>query len=38
VQIGVTPGITVKLDDHWAIDFEFIGFSMTILLQMGFAF
>jgi hypothetical protein len=27
VQVGVTPGITVKLDDHWAIDFEFIAFS-----------
>jgi hypothetical protein len=27
VQVGVTPGITVKLDDQWAIDFEFIAFS-----------
>ena len=27
VQVGVTPGITVKLDAHWAVDFEFIGFS-----------
>jgi len=27
VQFGVTPGITVKLDDHWAVDFEFIAFS-----------
>jgi hypothetical protein len=24
---GLTPGITVKLDDHWMIDFEFIGLS-----------
>src|SRR3954470_12829938 len=27
VQIGITPGITLKLTDRWAIDFEFIGFS-----------
>lgn len=27
VQVGVTPGITVKVADHWAVDFEFIGFS-----------
>jgi hypothetical protein len=27
VQLGVTPGITVKLTDHWAVDFEFIAFS-----------
>jgi len=27
VQVGVTPGITVKLDGHWAVDFEFIAFS-----------
>ena len=28
VQIGVTPGIPLKLDGHWAVDFEFIGFSV----------
>lgn len=27
VQVGVTPGITVKLTDKWAVDFEFIAFS-----------
>jgi hypothetical protein len=27
VQIGVTPGIIVKLTQHWSVDFEFIGFS-----------
>src|SRR4051794_22914852 len=27
VQVGITPGITLKLTDRWAIDFEFIGFS-----------
>ena len=27
VQVGVTPGITLKLSDRWAVDFEFIGFS-----------
>jgi hypothetical protein len=26
-QFGLTPGLTLKLDEHWAIDFEFIGFS-----------
>ena len=25
--IGVTPGITVHLDEHWAIDFEFVAFN-----------
>lgn len=25
--VGITPGITVKLDDRWMIDFEFIGVS-----------
>lgn len=25
--LGITPGITVKLDERWMIDFEFIGFS-----------
>jgi len=24
VTVGLTPGITVHLDEHWAIDFEFI--------------
>lgn len=24
VTVGVTPGITVHLDDKWAVDFEFI--------------
>lgn len=27
VQVGVTPGITVKLSSCWAVDFEFIAFS-----------
>jgi hypothetical protein len=27
VNVGVTPGITVKLDDHWRVDFEFIAFN-----------
>jgi hypothetical protein len=27
VQVGITPGITLKLSDRWAIDFEFIGFA-----------
>lgn len=27
VKIGVTPGITVHLDDKWMIDFEFIAFN-----------
>jgi hypothetical protein len=27
VQVGVTPGITVKLTEHWAVDFEFIAAS-----------
>ncbi|MBX3211321.1 MAG: hypothetical protein KF850_04750 [Labilithrix sp.] len=24
VSIGITPGVTVKLDERWSIDFEFI--------------
>lgn len=24
VSVGLTPGLTVKLDDRWSIDFEFI--------------
>lgn len=28
VQVGITPGITLKLDEHWMIDFEFIGFGV----------
>ena len=35
VQIGVTPGITVKLDKRWAVDFEFIGFSRWDLNPPG---
>src|SRR4051794_29111884 len=27
-QAGLTPGLTLKLDDHRAIDFEFIAFSV----------
>lgn len=27
VTVGVTPGITVHLDERWAIDFEFIAFN-----------
>ena len=27
VTLGLTPGITVHLDDRWAIDFEFIAFN-----------
>lgn len=27
VTVGLTPGITVHLDDRWAIDFEFIAFN-----------
>jgi hypothetical protein len=25
--VGITPGVTVHLDEHWAIDFEFIAFN-----------
>ena len=25
--VGLTPGVTVHLDEHWAIDFEFIAFN-----------
>jgi hypothetical protein len=35
VQIGVTPGITLKLSDRWAVDFEFIGFSRWDLNPPG---
>lgn len=35
VQIGVTPGITVKLTDKWAVDFEFIAFSRWDLNRPG---
>lgn len=35
VQIGVTPGITVKIAEHWAVDFEFIGFSRWDLNPRG---
>jgi hypothetical protein len=27
VQVGITPGVTLKIDEHWAVDLEFIGFS-----------
>ena len=27
VNVGLTPGMTVHLDDKWAIDFEFIAFN-----------
>ncbi|HVH43202.1 MAG TPA: hypothetical protein VM925_12695, partial [Labilithrix sp.] len=27
VTAGITPGITVHLDDKWAVDFEFIAFN-----------
>jgi hypothetical protein len=37
VQVGVTPGITVKLTPHWAVDFEFIGFSRWDLNPPGTA-
>lgn len=26
-QVGITPGLTVKLNEHWSFDFEFIAFS-----------
>lgn len=35
VQIGVTPGITVKIAERWAVDFEFIGFSRWDLNPPG---
>src|SRR4051794_31909238 len=34
-QIGVTPGLTVKLTDRWAIDFEFIAFGRWDLNKNG---
>ncbi|MFT3922224.1 MAG: hypothetical protein QM778_06795 [Myxococcales bacterium] len=27
VTVGITPGITVHLDEHWSVDFEFIAFN-----------
>ncbi len=27
VNVGITPGITVRLNDRWSIDFEFIAFN-----------
>jgi len=27
VSVGLTPGVTVKLDAHWSIDFELIAFN-----------
>jgi hypothetical protein len=27
VTVGITPGITVHLDERWAVDFEFIAFN-----------
>jgi len=35
VQIGVTPGITVKIDKQWSVDFEFIAFSRWDLNPPG---
>lgn len=35
VQIGITPGITVKITERWAVDFEFIGFSRWDLNPPG---
>jgi len=35
VDIGVTPGITVKLDDHWSVDFEFIAVNSLKNLPAG---
>jgi hypothetical protein len=35
VQVGVTPGITVKIAERWAVDFEFIGFSRMDLNPPG---
>ena len=35
VQVGVTPGITVKVTERWAVDFEFIGFSRWDLNKAG---
>jgi len=35
VQVGVTPGITLKINEHWAVDFEFIGFSRWDLNPPG---
>lgn len=26
-QVGITPDITIKIAERWAVDFEFIGFS-----------
>lgn len=26
-KLGLAPGITVKLDDRWAVDFEFVAYS-----------
>lgn len=34
-QVGVTPGITLKLSEHWNIDFEFIAFSRFDLNPPG---
>ena len=27
ITLGIAPGVTVKIDDHWAVDFEFIALS-----------
>lgn len=27
IQVGIAPGVTVKLNKKWSIDFEFIGFT-----------
>lgn len=33
--VGITPGITVKLDERWMVDFEFIGFSRWEKIKNG---
>jgi hypothetical protein len=35
VNIGVTPGITVRLDDHWSVDFEFIAINSLKNMPAG---
>jgi hypothetical protein len=28
LQIGIAPGVTIKLDEHWAIDLETVGYTI----------
>ncbi|PTL76643.1 hypothetical protein [Vitiosangium sp. GDMCC 1.1324] len=28
LQVGLAPGVTVMLDEHWAVDFEVVGYSI----------